>query len=78
VYVQALRGKDIPLDGNVYLTEISKDKVDHLLVLVLSNVLDERSRVELLSELPSSQSVLGEAVIPVVGDCLISSAGDMS
>lgn len=57
-----------PLDGNVDIGEVSHDPVDHLLVLVLSDVFDERVAWELIAELVSGQTVLGEAVVEVVDD----------
>lgn len=66
------RSKYKPLDGELDFTQVSQDEVDHLLILGLSDVLDERSRFELVTELPSRQTVLGKAVIPVIGDLTVS------
>jgi len=35
------RWTDIPLDRDIDLTEVSKDKVDHLFIFLLSYKLDE-------------------------------------
>lgn len=58
----------VPLDRKFDVAEISQDEVDELLVFGLTDVLDERSGLKLVSELPSGQTILGETVIPVVGD----------
>lgn len=57
---------DSPLDGDVQVGDVVQDKLDEFLVLLLSNVTDERGPRDLLAELVSNETVLGESVVEVV------------
>lgn len=46
-----------------------EEELDELLVLILAEELDKGLRLEGLSELDGSESVLGEAVVEILGDC---------
>jgi hypothetical protein len=68
-----------PLNRNVQVGNLVQDKPDELLVLLFPKELDEALTLEVLTELDSGQTVLGEAEVEVVGDCyarLVSGAGE--
>ena len=58
-----------PLDGDIQVGDVMQDELDKLLVLLLSNVTDERGSRELLAELVGDKTVLREAVVKVIDDC---------
>jgi hypothetical protein len=58
----------LPLDRNLEVREIMKDKLDHSLVLFLADELDERLGWERLSALERGETVLGKAVVKVAED----------
>lgn len=55
-----------PLDGDVEIGNVVKDKLDNLLVLFLADVLDEAGRRELGRELVRGQTVLGKRIVKVI------------
>jgi hypothetical protein len=57
-----------PLDWDIEVCHVVKDELDHLLVAVLSDMLDEAGRSELFAKLVGSQAVLCEAVVEVIDD----------
>jgi hypothetical protein len=56
-----------PLDRNVQIRDVVEHKLDHGLVLLLTEELDERLRRERLPALERGQPVLRERVIEVSG-----------
>lgn len=68
--VQRSRQRDEPLDGDVQVGDAVQDKRNQLLVLFLSQELDEGLGPKRLSQLRSVETVLGEAVVKVVRYCI--------
>lgn len=60
--------KGSSLDGDVQVGNVVQDKVGKLLVLILTNPLDEAVGGERLTQLVCGQAVLGEAVVEEGGD----------
>jgi hypothetical protein len=58
-----------PLDGDVQVGNVVQDKLDELLVFLLSNMTDEGSPGQFLAELVGDETVLGETIVKVVDDC---------
>lgn len=60
---------NVPPDRDLNIGKVVEEELDKLLVLLLAEELDERLRLEGLSELDGSESILGKAVVEVLGDC---------
>lgn len=58
----------LPLDGDIQVGHVVQDELDHLLVSLFADMLDEAGGSELLAKLVRSQAILSEAVVEVVDD----------
>jgi hypothetical protein len=63
-----------PLDRSVQVSNVVQDELDHPLVILLPDVLDETSAGQLFPHLVSGQTVLGEPVVEILdgGDPIVS------
>jgi hypothetical protein len=55
-----------PLDRSVQISNVVQDELDHPLVILLPDVLDETSAGQLFPHLVSGQTVLGEPVVEIL------------
>lgn len=60
---------DAPLDGDVEVGNVVKDKVGQLLVLFFAEMVDERLRGKLFAELVGSEAVLSKGIVEHVHHC---------
>lgn len=61
--------RDIPLDGEIYVSEVMQDEVGESFVALLANELDEGLGRQLIAQLVCRQAILGKGIVKVVGDC---------
>lgn len=65
---------DSPLDRSIQISNVVQDELDHPLVILLPDVLNETSAGQLFPHLVSGQTVLGEPVVEILdgGDTIVS------
>lgn len=54
----------------IHISKVVQGELDELLVLLLSDVLDEAGRFELFTELECGQTIFGESKVEFVDDCV--------
>lgn len=75
---EAKRAAHPPLDGDLEVCHVVEDELDHRLVLLLAEELDEGLRGERLASLERGEPVLRKAIVKVADHCEMERAASLT